>query len=232
MADHPHITYAGMPAENCAEQNMAAYGFDCPFNHYVLSPGVTPDMVARHWGLELRVVRQWVYRHNWNGLREQRVKHINSEIQKAYDGDEMMQARADWVKERCRLADKLIDTAETLIDNGTEEILTPLGTLKTVKLRASTLKIIGATIHDAAELKSIALGVPTKLTGAFQGANVNVDNRRIEVVQINRPADNRRPAALPEPAPESNAETSPETKSANLHFSGSEGHIEGEVVDA
>lgn len=189
------VAPGGLCLAGWEERNAEAHdGYVCPRDWYIYHSGdVTLTTVCEEWGLLTTTVHGWMKAGAWELIRQRRLEKIRQGVEKVYDEAELVKKRAEWIDERVRIAAKVIKTAEKMMDSGEEDALSPTGETVQIKMKAGSLKALSAVMTEQMENISVALGVPTKLTGQFAGATV--DARQVTVASMTVLP----PAGLPAP---------------------------------
>lgn len=177
------------------EQNIAVHGYISPFCEYLNNFAIENlNQLAEKWGYDKPTVYGWGKRGKWDHLRalsmekrpvEQGGKLASLDVTARR---ELLNTREDEILERLWL--KLKEE----IERPDVEQVSPSGGKVTVRKGARDRKLEISSFAELSDRNRITLGMPTKMTGAFAGANIAA----ITQIVVEKPAGYS-PRPLPDP---------------------------------
>lgn len=105
--------------------------------------------------------------------REILIKHYHQqhrrflthpELVSRYSGNDLTDAIAEWIAEKCILADVIIEDALQDLQKGVEEKVSPTGGIEQIKMDQAAKKQLTERIRIASEWKDSALGLSSKVS--------------------------------------------------------------------
>jgi hypothetical protein len=191
---HPGVTTGGECAPGKERDNLKRYGFPSPHAHFVLGPpDLTGDALAKIWGINRNTVYAWIHRHDWTEERETRLQCTALEHGGKLETDKIKLLREQHTEQSYRVAQNILNAIEDKLQCETEQVMSPTGEIKDMQRSPAQLKALAATARDADEQARMALGMPTKMTGAFAGATI-VD-KQINMAVVEAPVGAYMPGA-------------------------------------
>lgn len=163
--------------------NMRKYGFVTPVDEYIYTHDSLPK-ISQKWGVPECRLDAACADQKAGTLRKAHKASMPSVLAKVYDAESLQQARNDWVMQRCNDADTIIKAVHELLTLGREEVMSASGVVRDKKLNAGSLKLLAETYKAAAEIKSVALGQPTKLTAQFNHSTTTRTEVKETVVNV------------------------------------------------
>lgn len=197
----PEATYskAGLAPGDKVQQrrNMAKHGYTCPSAHFIYGPAdLTLAEIARAWDIPYSRLNLWARNASWEEQRDAHRLTVPATAGGSLVTPDLVDLKTKWVEKEMSQLETALEIAMKRLAEEEEEIMSPTGKKSTIKKRSSSFRSDVAALRDLHEGARVALGLHTKLTGQFAGANV--DARSITAVQIMKPAD-AEPPALPAP---------------------------------
>jgi hypothetical protein len=180
----------GYAADDKELENIELFGYDCPRSHFIYgSPDLTPNAIATIWGLIPETVELWAKNDKWHDLKAAQLAKIPPSQGGTLVTEKALSLRDEQTEREIKDYDELLGLAMDRARAVSEEMNTAIGPQELKKTDASFAKV-AATVLSIHERRRVAVGLPTKDTGQYAGANITVN--QVKEIVIESPGQSER----------------------------------------
>jgi len=182
---HPTLIANGYCRSGSEKDNIVRYGYESIRAHYIEGPGDLPDSaLAALWEVNASTLMRWKDAGRWEEFRQRRLDSLPV-LQGGNKADELVASmRQNFREMALESITEAIDLTRKRLRNETEQKQSASGEVATINKSASSHKAETNALTDLITHGYTALGMQTKFTGQFAGAQFTAN-----IFEIKRPSE-------------------------------------------